>query len=126
MTKKAPERILLHCITSYPAPEDEYNISVLGSLAAVFGVRVGVSDHSLDPVLVPLAAAANGACMIEKHICLSRNDPGLDDPVALPPEQFARMTWNCAKQKEELRKQFWKISKPGTGTRRRLLFWETA
>lgn len=92
MTKKAPERILLHCITSYPAPEDEYNISVLGSLAAVFGVRVGVSDHSLDPVLVPLAAAANGACMIEKHICLSRSDPGLDDPVALPPEQFARMT----------------------------------
>jgi sialic acid synthase SpsE len=83
--------ILLHCITAYPAPETEYNLRVLKSLSAVFGVSVGVSDHSLDPVLVPALAVSQGAAVIEKHFCLSRSDPGLDDPIALPPPDFARM-----------------------------------
>jgi len=87
----APDRILLHCITSYPAPEDEYNLNVLESLSSIFGIKVGISDHSLDPELVPVLALACGACVIEKHITLSRTDPGLDDPVALTPDLFARM-----------------------------------
>jgi len=91
-TADAQARILLHCVTSYPAPEEEYNLAVLESLSAIFGIPVGVSDHSLDPVLVPLLAVASGAAAIEKHICLSKSDPGLDDPVALEPESFARMT----------------------------------
>jgi len=82
---------LLHCVTAYPAPPEDYNLRVLGSLAAVFGVSVGVSDHSLDPVLVPALAVAEGAVAVEKHFCLSRDDDGLDDPVALPPGDFARM-----------------------------------
>jgi sialic acid synthase SpsE len=87
-----PEKVcLLHCVTAYPAPEQDYNLRVLGNLAAVFGVSVGVSDHSADPELVPGLAAALGAAVVEKHFCLSRNDPGLDDPIALPPEDFARM-----------------------------------
>ena len=91
-TSSTRERVLLHCVTSYPAPEEEYNLAVLESLSAIFGIPVGVSDHSLDPVLVPLLAVASGAAVIEKHICLSKGDPGLDDPVALEPETFARMT----------------------------------
>jgi sialic acid synthase SpsE len=83
---------LLHCVTAYPAPEADYNLRVLRSLAAVFGVAVGVSDHSLDPELVPALAVSQGAAVIEKHFCLSRDDPGLDDPIALPPPLFARMT----------------------------------
>jgi sialic acid synthase SpsE len=83
---------LLHCVTSYPAPETDYNLRVVRSLAAVFGVAVGVSDHSLDPELVPSLAISQGAAAIEKHFCLSRADPGLDDPIALPPADFARMT----------------------------------
>jgi sialic acid synthase SpsE len=82
---------LLHCVTSYPAPETDYNLRVLKSLAAAFGVSVGVSDHSLDPELVPALAVTQGAAVIEKHFCLSRDDPGLDDPIALPPPGFARM-----------------------------------
>jgi sialic acid synthase SpsE len=82
---------LLHCVTAYPAPETDYNLRVLHSLAAVFGVSVGVSDHSLDPELVPALAVSQGAAVIEKHFCLSRDDPGLDDPIALPPPEFARM-----------------------------------
>jgi len=82
---------LLHCVTAYPAPETDYNLRVLRSLAAAFGVSVGVSDHSLDPELVPALAVSQGAAVIEKHFCLSRDDPGLDDPIALPPDLFARM-----------------------------------
>jgi sialic acid synthase SpsE len=83
---------LLHCVTSYPAPETDYNLRVLPTLAAHFGVCVGVSDHSSDPELVPALAVCMGAAVIEKHFCLSRHDPGLDDPIALPPEDFSRMT----------------------------------
>ena len=82
---------LLHCITSYPAPEDEYNIRLVTSLKAVFGIETGLSDHSLDPVLVPVLSVACGGTIIEKHFTLSRQTSGLDDPVALEPEQFALM-----------------------------------
>jgi sialic acid synthase SpsE len=82
---------LLHCVTAYPAPETGYNLRVLKNLAGIFGVTVGISDHSLDPELVPALGTALGAAVIEKHFCLSREDPGLDDPIALPPEAFARM-----------------------------------
>lgn len=84
---------LLHCITNYPAPESEYNVRAVDSLRRIFGVPTGISDHSLDPVLVPTLAVAMGATMIEKHITLSRETDGLDDPVALEPEQFAQMVY---------------------------------
>jgi sialic acid synthase SpsE len=82
---------LLHCVTAYPAPETDYNLRVLGSLAGVFGVPVGISDHSRDPELIPALGTALGAAVIEKHFCLRREDKGLDDPIALPPDDFARM-----------------------------------
>jgi sialic acid synthase SpsE len=83
---------LLHCITAYPAPETEYNLQILPNLASIFGVPVGVSDHSIDPTLVPCLATVLGAAVLEKHFCLSRGDGGLDDPIALDPQDFARMT----------------------------------
>jgi len=86
-----PSPCLLHCVTAYPAPETDYNLRVLQSLQQVFGVSVGVSDHSLDPCLVPSLAVCQGAAVIEKHFCLSRKDPGLDDPIALPPGEFSSM-----------------------------------
>ena len=82
---------LLHCITSYPAPEEEYNLRLITNLKNIFGVECGVSDHSLDPILVPSLSIACGGTIIEKHITLSRQTMGLDDPVALEPEQFAMM-----------------------------------
>ena len=86
-----PNICLLHCVTAYPAPEKDYNLRVLASLNAIFGVPVGVSDHSLDPCLVPGLATALGAAVIEKHFCLDRSGCGLDDPIALPPASFAKM-----------------------------------
>jgi len=86
-----PETVLLHCITSYPAPEEEYNLRVIPNLRGIFGRPVGVSDHSRDPLLVPGLAVTVGACVIEKHLALSKADGGLDDPIALEPDAFARM-----------------------------------
>ncbi|HVO39100.1 MAG TPA: N-acetylneuraminate synthase family protein [Spirochaetia bacterium] len=83
--------VLMHCVTAYPAPEEEYNLAVLAALHAVLGVETGVSDHSLDPVLVPQLAAVSGACAVEKHITISRSGSGLDDPIALEPDDFRRM-----------------------------------
>lgn len=67
---------LLHCVTAYPAPEEDYNLRVLPLLAGLFGVPVGVSDHSRDPELIPATAVALGARMIEKHLCLSHEGGG--------------------------------------------------
>lgn len=82
---------LLHCITAYPAPEEEYNLLVVPLLSKLFGVPAGVSDHSRDPLIVPLLALSQGACIIEKHFTLSHSSSGLDDPIALDPGQFASM-----------------------------------
>lgn len=82
---------LLHCITAYPAPPEEYNLKLIPLLAQLFGVQTGVSDHSTDPVLVPLLSVAVGGRMIEKHFTLSRMTDGLDDPIALEPEDFRKM-----------------------------------
>ena len=91
MTKKIPDLTLLHCLTFYPAPEEEYNVRCVKTLGQIFGIPTGISDHSLDPVLVPVLSVAMGGSMIEKHITLSRKDSGLDDPVALEPEMFKIM-----------------------------------
>lgn len=83
---------LLHCITAYPAPPEEYNLNILPVYATLFGVETGVSDHSLDPLAVPLSAVCAGAVLLEKHFCLSRDGGGLDDPIALDPADFSLMS----------------------------------
>ncbi len=85
------QTVLLHCITAYPAPEGEYNLRVIPNLGAVFGRPVGISDHSRDPLLVPGLAVMTGACIVEKHLALSKEDGGLDDPIALDSNAFTRM-----------------------------------
>lgn len=96
---------LLHCVTSYPAPEEEYNLKVIKNLKNIFGIPCGVSDHSLDPILVPVLSVLCGGTIIEKHITLSKKSDGLDDPVALEPEQFALMT-HAIRQTEATLKRY--------------------
>ena len=90
ISKSDENLALLHCVTAYPAPEEDYNLMLLPLLSGIFGCAVGVSDHSLDPILVPSLSVALGGSIIEKHICLSRSDDGLDDPIALPPTEIGR------------------------------------
>ena len=104
-----PPLTLLHCITSYPAPETEYNVRCVETLRSIFGVQTGISDHSLDPVLVPVLTTAMGGTMIEKHITLSKQTDGLDDPVALEAEQFAHLVY-CVHQAEAVIERFRKDS----------------
>ena len=85
------EIVLLHCVTAYPAPEGESNLRTIPLLSAVFDVPAGLSDHAAEPALNPAAAAALGARVIEKHICLNRGSDGLDDTFALTPNEFAAM-----------------------------------
>ncbi len=105
---------LLNCVTSYPAPEEDYNLNLLPHLAAIFDVKVGISDHSMDPILVPSLSVLCGGSAIEKHICLSRKGDGLDDPIALEPSQFAAMVRSVRIAQEdprylhELEKQYGK------------------
>lgn len=82
---------LLHCVTFYPAPPQEYNLNLLPSLSKIFGVKVGVSDHSTDNILVPVLAITKGACMIEKHVTLDKEGGGLDDKIALDKEHLSLM-----------------------------------
>ena len=83
--------VLFHCVTAYPAPEEEYNLRLIPVLGDVFGVEVGVSDHSRDPVLIPALSTSLGSCALEKHFTLSTGGGGLDDPIALEPGDFEMM-----------------------------------
>jgi len=81
----------LHAVTAYPAPAEDYNLALLQTLSAIFGFKTGVSDHSKDPLLVPLIAAALGGTTLEKHFTLDNSGDGLDDLIALNPDDFKLM-----------------------------------
>jgi len=78
---------LLKCTSAYPAAADEMNLRAIPRLAERFGVPVGLSDHALDPA-VAIAAVALGACVIEKHLTLSRATPGPDAPFSVEPAEL--------------------------------------
>ncbi len=86
----ATEIALLKCTSAYPAPPEEMNLRAIPHLADGFGVPVGLSDHTLG-VAVPIAGVAMGACIIEKHLTLSRAHPGPDSAFSLEPHEFKIM-----------------------------------
>lgn len=81
---------LLHCTTEYPAPFAEVNLRAMDTLASAFCLPVGFSDHT-PGIAVPIAAAARGAIVIEKHLTLDRNMDGPDHKASLEPGEFASM-----------------------------------
>ena len=81
---------LLHCLSAYPAPEDQINLLAINTLASAFGCPVGYSDHTLG-ITAPVAAVALGAVVIEKHLTLDVNLPGPDHCASLEPKAFAAM-----------------------------------
>ncbi len=85
-----PGFALLKCTSAYPAPASEMNLRTIPHMAEAFGVPVGLSDHTLG-IAAPVAAVALGACIVEKHITLSRSEPGPDSGFSLEPEEFAAM-----------------------------------
>lgn len=81
---------LLKCTSAYPAPPEEMNLRTIPHLQETFSLPAGLSDHTLG-VAVPIAATALGACIIEKHFTLSRNEPGPDSAFSLEPHEFKQM-----------------------------------
>lgn len=81
---------VLHCNTEYPTPMQDVNLKAMLTIQQAFGVAVGYSDHTLG-IEVPIAAAAMGAKVIEKHFTLDRNLPGPDHRASLEPEELKQM-----------------------------------
>ena len=86
----ATEIALLKCTSAYPSPPDAVNLRAIPAMAERWGLPVGLSDHTVGEA-VPVAAVALGACIVEKHITLSRNDPTPDAPFSLEVAQFKAM-----------------------------------
>jgi pseudaminic acid synthase len=86
----AVEIALLKCTSAYPALPDEMNLRTIPELSRRFGAPAGLSDHTMG-VAVPVAAVALGACIIEKHLTLSRSEPGPDSAFSLEPHEFKAM-----------------------------------
>jgi sialic acid synthase SpsE len=82
--------VLMKCTSAYPASPRSMNLRTIPDLAERFGVPVGLSDHTLGTA-IPTAAVALGACMIEKHVTLSRDLPGPDSTFSLEPHEFKSM-----------------------------------
>jgi pseudaminic acid synthase len=86
----ATQIALLKCTSAYPAPAEEMNLRTIPEMARRFGVPVGLSDHTMG-IAAPVAAVALGACIIEKHLTLSRATPGPDSAFSLEPHEFKAM-----------------------------------
>jgi len=81
---------ILHCTTNYPTLVSEVNLNAMRTLADTTGCKVGYSDHTMG-IAVPVAAAAMGACIIEKHFTLDRSLPGPDQLASLEPNELRQM-----------------------------------
>lgn len=89
------EMVILHCVSGYPAPADQYNLQTISDLSERFDVLSGLSDHTVDNATA-IAAVALGACLIEKHVTLDRQGGGADDSFSIEPDELAKL---CADTK---------------------------
>jgi N-acetylneuraminate synthase len=82
--------VLLHCVSNYPAEYENVNLKAMDTMKNAFNIETGYSDHTLG-VEVPIAAAARGAAVIEKHFTLDKNMEGPDHKASLNPKELKNM-----------------------------------
>jgi N-acetylneuraminate synthase len=117
------ELVLLKCTSAYPAPLAEVHLRTIPHLAEAFDVPAGLSDHTMSPV-VPVAAVTLGACLIEKHLTLSRQDTGPDSAFSQEPDEFAAMVQAVRAAEQALGRVSYEITEKERASRafRRSLF----
>jgi N-acetylneuraminate synthase len=84
------ELAILHCVSGYPAPPEDYNLATIPDMIEQFGLVTGLSDHTLDNTTA-IASVALGAAIIEKHVTLDRTGGGPDDSFSLEPNELAAL-----------------------------------
>ena len=98
--KEVKDITLLQCTSSYPAPLNEANLSLMPKMQKDFGVKVGLSDHTLG-ITAPIVAASLGAKVIEKHFILDKRLGGPDSAFSIEPQEFSTMA-KAVREVEEL------------------------
>ena len=92
------ELVILHCVSGYPAPAEDYNLRVIPDMIQRFGLVTGLSDHTLDNITA-IASIGMGVSIIEKHFTLDRKGGGPDDSFSLEPAdlkqlcEYSRIAW---------------------------------
>lgn len=92
------ELAILHCVSGYPAPAEDYNLRTIPDMIQRHGLVTGLSDHTLDNTTA-ITSVALGASIIEKHFTLDRSGGGPDDSFSLEPVELkalcdgARTAW---------------------------------
>ena len=84
------ELAILHCVSGYPAPAEDYNLRTLVDMQKKFGLITGLSDHTIDNATA-ITSVALGASIIEKHVTLDRNGGGPDDSFSLESEELKQL-----------------------------------
>jgi pseudaminic acid synthase len=84
------ELAVLHCVSGYPAPAEDYNLRTIPDMIHRFGLVTGLSDHTLDNTTA-ITSVAMGASIIEKHLTLDRKGGGPDDSFSLQPAELAAL-----------------------------------
>jgi pseudaminic acid synthase len=108
---------LLVCTSSYPAQPKDANLRRMETLKGKFGVKIGLSDHTLG-IGVALSAIALGACVIEKHITINRLDGGLDSAFSMEPNEFAQLVKEGKSAADSLGNSLWAMQASEMESRR--------
>ena len=82
--------VVLHCVSGYPAPAEQYNLKTIADISERFNVLSGLSDHTIDNATA-VASVVLGACLVEKHVTMDRNGGGADDSFSIEPAELASL-----------------------------------
>jgi N-acetylneuraminate synthase len=108
--------VLLKCTSSYPAPPESMNLRTIPHLRELFGVEVGLSDHTLG-IGVAVAAVGLGATVIEKHVTLTRQDGGVDAAFSLEPDELRQLVEETTRAQAALGRVTYDVTPAEEGSR---------